>query len=108
MVQMVLKMAAGMLIIQLMYLSPTYAQSSQDCAAQAELAARNSSDARLNIGSGMASGAVVGAIVGDSSRYAGWGAFIGGIVGAGHHSSQKEDDYERAYRRCMYGLERMR
>ena len=105
---MVLKVLGGMLVIQLLYLSPAYAQQPEECARQAELAARDSSDARLNIGSGVASGAVVGAIVGDSSRYAGWGAFLGGIVGTANHASQQDDDYERAYRRCMYGLERMR
>jgi hypothetical protein len=108
MIQMLIKIIGGMLVMQLLYLSSAYAQQPEECARQAELAASDSSDARLDIGSGMASGAVVGAIVGDSSRYAGWGAFIGGIVGASHHSSQKEDDYDRAYRRCMYGLERMR
>jgi hypothetical protein len=108
MVNLVLKVAVGLLMIQLMYLSPTYAQSSQDCAAQAELVARDRNDAVLDVGSGAASGAIFGAIVGDSSSAAGWGAFLGGVAGGARHSSQKNADYERAYRRCMYGLERMR
>jgi len=108
MMQMILKVVGGMLIMQLLYLSPAYAQQPEECAKQAEAASRESNDEVLDVASGAASGSLIGVMLDDSRRGAGWGFFLGGIVGSANHTSRKEEDYERAYRRCMYGLERMR
>ena len=56
---------------------------------------------------GASAGAVFGAIVGNSSSAA-HGAVMGGLIGGVRASEQRDIDYDRAYRRCMYGLERMR
>ena len=94
--------------MQFLYLSPVYAQQPEECARQAEEVSRESNDEVLGVASGAASGSLIGVMINDSSRGGGWGFVLGGIVGSANHTSRKQEDYDRAYRRCMYGLERMR
>ena len=111
-IQVYPKAVVYLLLFQLMITSAGYAQSPspQDCAAQAEYAVRErgSNDAVMGVAGGAVTGAAFGAIVGDSSRAAGRGALFGAIVGGANEASQRDRDYERAYRRCMYGLQEMR
>ena len=60
-----------------------------------------------DVARGAGAGLLLGGIVGDSSDAAG-GALVGALVGGVRSSNQQSADYDRAYRRCMYGLERMR
>lgn len=94
-------------------LSSAYAQSypprtATDCAAEADYYSRSSGSTMGGAVRGAGAGLLFGAIVGDSSEAAGRGALLGGIVGGARKARQQEEDYQRAYRRCMDGLERMR
>jgi hypothetical protein len=96
-----------------MLFSASYAQqirtpSPAECSAQAERAAAGRDDTMGEIARGSGAGLFLGAIVGDSSSAAGTGALIGALAGGARGSNQRQVDFERAYRRCMYGLEQMR
>jgi len=82
--------------------------SPSECSAQAERAAAGRDNTMGEVAGGATAGLFLGAIVGDSSSAAGTGALMGALVGGVRGSNQRHEDFERAYRRCMYGLERMR
>lgn len=101
------------LLFSSMIFSAAYAQqirtpSASECAAQAERSAAGRDDTMGEVVGGATAGLFLGGIVGDSSSAAGTGALIGALAGGVRGSNQRYEDYERAYRRCMYGLERMR
>lgn len=79
-----------------------------ECSAQAERAAAGRDNTMGEVAGGATAGLFLGAIVGDSSSAAGTGALVGALAGGVRGSNQRHEDFERAYRRCMYGLERMR
>ncbi len=81
--------------------------SPSECAAQAQAASSSRNSTMGDVARGAGAGLLLGGIVGDSSDAAG-GALIGALVGGVRSSNQQNADYERAYRRCMYGLQYMR
>jgi hypothetical protein len=84
--------------------TPTYAQSSADCAARADRATSGSGQVAGTAMAGAATGAAVGAIVGRRpGRAAGRGAAAGALVGAVGGSYRKNQTWNRVYDDCMYG-----
>lgn len=93
-------MLLGLLGISL----PVVAQSPAECAAQAEIHSTYRNPDLDGVARGSSAGLAMGAVVGSPVH----GLLAGGIIGGARDSEQRDIDYDRAYRRCMYGLQHMR
>ena len=83
---------------------PVFAQSPSECAAQAEIHSRHRNPDLEGVARGSSAGLAMGAVVGSPAH----GLLAGGLIGGTRDSEQRDIDYDRAYRRCMYGLQHMR
>ena len=80
------------------------AQSPAECAAQAEIHSSHRNPDLEGVARGSSAGLAMGAVVGSPAH----GLLAGGLIGESRASEQRHIDYDRAYRRCMYGLQQMR
>lgn len=99
--------AAVLICMTLFSVSIAHAQSPTECAAQAQYHADSRSGTMGSAAAGSSAGLLLGAVAGGAGAAVGSAAF-GGVVGGARQADQHDSDYERAYRRCMYGLQMMR
>ncbi len=101
--------SAAVLICMMLFSVPVaYAQSPTECAAQAQYHADSRSGTMGSAAAGSSAGLLLGAVAGGTGAAAVGSAAFGGVVGGARQADQHNIDYERAYRRCMYGLQMMR
>lgn len=90
-------------IMSLALTQPVHAQSSSECSARADRAARDSTSVLGGAAAGAAGGAAIGAIVGGRSKYTKRGAAIGAVTGGATQAYRKNERYKRVYDDCMRG-----